>query len=80
MTGTGWAPTGATPENVALIQSCVGDAIGIKAAGGIRSLGTLEQQVSLTRTYYHFCLLHRALRLPLSEPMPTKGTDSPKHR
>ncbi len=42
-TGTGWAPTGATPGNVALIKSCVGDAIGIKAAGGIRSLDTLEQ-------------------------------------
>jgi deoxyribose-phosphate aldolase len=42
-TGTGWAPTGATPENVALLRSCVGDAIGIKAAGGIRSLDMLEQ-------------------------------------
>ena len=42
-TGTGWAPTGATLQNVALIQSCVGDAIGIKAAGGIRSLRTLEE-------------------------------------
>jgi len=40
-TGTGWAPTGATVENVALIKSCVGQAIGIKAAGGIRSLDTL---------------------------------------
>jgi deoxyribose-phosphate aldolase len=42
-TGTGWAPTGATLENVALIKSCVGEAIGIKAAGGIRDLETLEQ-------------------------------------
>jgi deoxyribose-phosphate aldolase len=42
-TGTGWAPTGATLKNVALIKSCVGDAIGIKAAGGIRDLETLEQ-------------------------------------
>jgi deoxyribose-phosphate aldolase len=40
-TGTGWAPTGATLENVALIKSCVGDAIGIKASGGIRGLETL---------------------------------------
>jgi len=36
-----WAATGATPEDVALIKSFVGDAIGIKAAGGIRSLATL---------------------------------------
>jgi deoxyribose-phosphate aldolase len=46
-TGTGWAPTGATPDNVALIRSCVGEAIGIKAAGGIRSLETLQQMYRL---------------------------------
>ncbi len=40
-TGTGWAPTGATLENVALIKACVGDAIGIKASGGIRGRETL---------------------------------------
>ena len=40
-TGTGWAPTGATLENIALIKSCVGDAIKIKASGGIRGLETL---------------------------------------
>jgi len=42
-TGTGWAPTGATLENIALIKSCVGDAIGIKASGGIRRLETLKE-------------------------------------
>jgi deoxyribose-phosphate aldolase len=40
-TSTGWAPTGATRENVALIKSCVGDACQIKAAGGVRDLKTL---------------------------------------
>jgi len=40
-TGTGWLPTGATLENIALIKAHVGDAIGIKAAGGIRGLETL---------------------------------------
>ena len=40
-TGTGWAPTGATMHNVALIKSVVGDKIAIKASGGIRSLTTL---------------------------------------
>lgn len=35
-TGTGWAPTGTTLENVALIKSHVGEAIQIKASGGIR--------------------------------------------
>jgi deoxyribose-phosphate aldolase len=46
-TSTGWAPTGATPENVALIKSCVGDAIGVKAAGGIRELDTLMEMYRL---------------------------------
>jgi deoxyribose-phosphate aldolase len=40
-TSTGWAPTGATLENVKLIKAHVGDAIGIKASGGIRGLETL---------------------------------------
>jgi len=42
-TGTGWAPTGATLENIALIKSCVGDTIEIKASGGIRGLETLVE-------------------------------------
>jgi deoxyribose-phosphate aldolase len=42
-TGTGWAPTGATLENIALIKSCVGDAIEIKASGGIRGRETLTE-------------------------------------
>ena len=40
-TGTGWAPTGATAHNVELMKSCVGDRLGVKAAGGVRSLQTL---------------------------------------
>jgi deoxyribose-phosphate aldolase len=39
-TATGWAPSGATVENVSLLKSCVGDAIAIKASGGIRTLET----------------------------------------
>jgi deoxyribose-phosphate aldolase len=46
-TSTGWAPTGATLENVALIKSCVGDAIAIKAAGGIRSLDMVLEMYRL---------------------------------
>ena len=37
------APTGATLENIALIKSCVGDEIEIKASGGIRGLDTLVE-------------------------------------
>jgi deoxyribose-phosphate aldolase len=46
-TSTGWAPTGATLENVALIKACVGDAIAIKAAGGIRDFDTLREMYRL---------------------------------
>jgi deoxyribose-phosphate aldolase len=40
-TGTGWTPLGATLENVALIKAHVGDAIKIKASGGIHDVETL---------------------------------------
>jgi len=40
-TATGHTPTGATPENIALIKSIVGDRVNIKASGGIRSLERL---------------------------------------
>ncbi|MFH2133068.1 MAG: deoxyribose-phosphate aldolase [bacterium] len=40
-TGTGWAPTGATLENVSLMAKTVGEDCGIKAAGGVRNLQTL---------------------------------------
>jgi deoxyribose-phosphate aldolase len=39
-TGTGWTPTGATLEVISLITSFVGDAIKVKASGGIRDLET----------------------------------------
>jgi deoxyribose-phosphate aldolase len=37
-TSTGFGPVGAKTEDVRLIKSIVGDAAGIKAAGGIRTL------------------------------------------
>jgi deoxyribose-phosphate aldolase len=46
-TSTGWAPTGATAKDVALIKSQVGDAVGVKAAGGIRSLEALMEMYRL---------------------------------
>ncbi len=39
-TGTGWTPTGATLEIISLITSFVGDAIKVKASGGVRGLDT----------------------------------------
>ncbi|MBI9107950.1 MAG: deoxyribose-phosphate aldolase [Spirochaetales bacterium] len=40
-TGTGWAPTGATLENIELIARTVGDDCHVKAAGGVRDTETL---------------------------------------
>ncbi len=40
-TGTGWAPTGATLENVTLMKQAVGDRCQVKAAGGVKDLQTL---------------------------------------
>jgi deoxyribose-phosphate aldolase len=42
-TGTGWTPTGATPHNISLIKSVVGEKARIKAAGGIRDLASLVE-------------------------------------
>ena len=39
--GTGWAATGATKENISLMKACVGDKAQVKAAGGVRDLDTL---------------------------------------
>ena len=44
-TGTGWAPTGATLENVQLLKSTVGDRAGVKAAGGVRDLDTVAAMI-----------------------------------
>lgn len=46
-TGTGWAPTGATIENITLITDTIQGRIGVKAAGGIRDLHTLIQMYKL---------------------------------
>ena len=46
-TATGWLPGGATLETVSLISNFVGDAIKIKASGGIRDLDTLAKMVAM---------------------------------
>lgn len=42
-TGTGWAPKPTTVETIKLIKSTIGNKAKIKAAGGVRSLATLEE-------------------------------------
>lgn len=46
-TGTGWAPSGATPENIKLMADTVGKKCKVKAAGGVRDLKTLLQMYEL---------------------------------
>lgn len=51
-TGTGWAPTGATAENIMLIKSCVGDRVKVKAAGGVGNLDILLNLYKLGATRF----------------------------
>jgi len=44
-TGTGWAETGATLHNVALMKSALGDKAQVKAAGGVRDLDTVVEMI-----------------------------------
>ena len=45
-TSTGFGPAGATAADVALMRGTVGPGMGVKAAGGIRTLATLKEMVA----------------------------------
>ncbi|HLX00213.1 MAG TPA: deoxyribose-phosphate aldolase [Candidatus Acidoferrales bacterium] len=49
-TSTGFASGGATAEDVALMRAVVGEEMGIKASGGIRTLDDLKKMVSAGAT------------------------------
>jgi deoxyribose-phosphate aldolase len=49
-TSTGFGPAGAKVEDVALMRRAVGPEIGVKAAGGIRTLEDLKQMVAAGAT------------------------------
>ena len=51
-TGTGWAPTGATLENIKLMKDTVGDRCQVKAAGGVRALAPLQAMHRLGATRF----------------------------
>jgi deoxyribose-phosphate aldolase len=61
-TGTGWMPTGVTPENIALIKAHVGGAIAIQASGGIGDKDTLLEMHHLGATRFGIGL-HRIERI-----------------
>lgn len=49
-TSTGFARAGATPQDVALMRQTVGPQMGVKAAGGIRTLEDLKRMVEAGAT------------------------------
>ncbi len=49
-TSTGFSTAGATVEDVALMRRTVGETIGVKASGGVRSLAALRQMVAAGAT------------------------------
>jgi deoxyribose-phosphate aldolase len=49
-TSTGFGPAGATLEDVRLMKSAVGDALGVKASGGIRDYETARQYIQAGAT------------------------------
>jgi deoxyribose-phosphate aldolase len=49
-TSTGFGPGGATTEDVALMRAVVGSEVGVKAAGGVRSLEDLQKMVAAGAT------------------------------
>lgn len=51
-TGTGWAPTGATLERVAIMAKAVAGRCRLKAAGGVRDRQTMEAMIDLGVTRF----------------------------
>jgi deoxyribose-phosphate aldolase len=49
-TSTGFGPGGATTEDVALMRAAVGSELGVKAAGGVRSLDDVQKMVAAGAT------------------------------
>ena len=43
-----------------------------------KDLSWLEKHLWLTLAYYHFVLPHSSLAQPLTQPIPTRGSGSPK--
>jgi deoxyribose-phosphate aldolase len=51
-TSTGFAPSGATMDDLALMRSAVSSTIGVKAAGGVRTLDTLLAMANIGVTRF----------------------------
>jgi IS1 family transposase len=53
-------------------------ALGRKVQDIAKSIAGLRNQLSLAQAYHNFCLPHSSLRVPLPQPIPTRGNGSPK--
>jgi deoxyribose-phosphate aldolase len=76
-TSTGFGPGGATAEDVALMRAVVGGEIGIKAAGGIRTLEDLKKMVSAGATRIGASASVRIMEQALQPPVPPKSAAQP---
>ena len=74
-TGTGWTPTGATLENITLIKSAVGDAVGIKASGGVRDLATLVEMYRRGARRFGISLGHERVILDEARALPGEAVE-----
>ncbi len=53
-------------------------ALGRRVESLTKTVEELRRQSLLVQGYYNFCLPHSSLRVPLPQPIPTKGTGSPR--
>ncbi len=76
-TSTGFGPGGATAEDVALMRAVVGGEIGVKAAGGIRTLDDLKKMVSAGATRIGASASVKIMEQALEPPVPPKTAAQP---
>lgn len=76
-TSTGFGPGGATAEDVRLMRAVVGGEIGVKAAGGVRSLEDLQKMVEAGATRIGASASVKILEQALSggAPMPAETAE-----
>jgi IS1 family transposase len=76
LAATGWQINTAFIERVNLTLRQHVAAVGRRVMTLCKGEAGLRQQLAVYHVYYNFCLPHASLRLPLSQPAPTKGTGS----
>jgi deoxyribose-phosphate aldolase len=77
-TSTGFSTAGATAEDVALMRAAVGEELGIKAAGGIRSLEDVRKMIGAGATRIGASASVKILEQARSAGSPLPGSSPPK--